>query len=103
MLHRKKRRIVCLHDPRHVDVLMKDLVLEHGNSVQTPAKHEMTEEVPELLDQVQHSKYTSQVARCLFISQDRADITFIVNVVCQRMSKPHATEPCQVVEGGQVL
>ena len=25
------------HDPRHVDVLVKDLGLEHGNSVQTPA------------------------------------------------------------------
>ena len=25
------------HDPRHIDVLVKDLGLENGNSVQTPA------------------------------------------------------------------
>ena len=56
------------HDPRHVDVLVKDLGLEHGNSVQTPATHDATdEEEPEPLDQVQHSKYMSQVARCLFL------------------------------------
>ena len=58
------------HDPRHVDVLVKDLGLEHGNSVQTPATHDATdEEEPEPLDQVQHSKYMSQVARCLFVSK----------------------------------
>ena len=36
-LHWGKRGIVYQHDPRHVDVLVKDLGLEHGNSVQTPA------------------------------------------------------------------
>ena len=68
--------------------LVKDLGLEHGNSVQT-ATHDVTEEEePEPLSQVQHSKYRSQVARCLFFSQDRADISFIVNELCQRMSSP---------------
>ena len=75
-----------LHDPRHIDVLVKDLGLGQGNSVQTPATHVVTEEEPEMLDQVQRSKYRSQVARCLFFSEDRADITFIVNELCQRMS-----------------
>ena len=65
------------HDPRHVDVLVKDFGLEQGNSVQTPAAHDVTEEEPELLDQVQHSKYRSQVGRCLFFRQDRVDITYI--------------------------
>ena len=32
-LHSRKRGIVYQHDPRHVDVLVKDLGLEHGNSV----------------------------------------------------------------------
>ena len=45
------------------------------------------EEEWELLDQV-YSKYRSQVARCLVFSQDRADITFIVNELCQKMSNP---------------
>ena len=39
-----KRGIVNQHDPRHVDVLVKDLGLEYGNSVQTPASIDVTEE-----------------------------------------------------------
>ena len=38
-----RRGIVYQHDPRHVDVLVKDLGLEHGNSVQTPVTHDATE------------------------------------------------------------
>ena len=84
-LHWGKEGIVYQHDPRHIDVLGKDLGLENGNSVQTPATPEVTEEEK---SQVQHHKYRSQVARCFFLSQDRADKTFIVNELCQRMSNP---------------
>ena len=69
-------------------MFVKDVGLEHGNSVQPPATHDVTEEKPEALDQVQHIKYRPQVARCLFLSQDRADTTFIVNELCQRTSNP---------------
>ena len=48
--HQGKRGIV--HHPRHVDVLVKDLGLEQGNSVQPPAMHDVTEGEPEPLDQV---------------------------------------------------
>ena len=85
-LHWEERGIVYQHDPRHVDVLVKDLGLEHGNSVQTPATQDATEEEPEPLDQVQRSKYRSQVATCLFLRQDRAYKTFFVN-------ESHAAEP----------
>ena len=70
-----KRGIVYPHDLRHVDVLVNDLVLEQGNSVQTPATHDVTEEEPDPLDQVQHSSYRSQVARCLFLSQVKIEQT----------------------------
>ena len=43
-LHWGKRGNVYQHDPRHVDVLVKDLGLEHGNSVQTPATLDVMEE-----------------------------------------------------------
>ena len=92
------------HDPRHVDVLVKDLGLEHGNSVQTPAAPgALEEEESEPLSQDQHHRYRSLVARCLFLSQDRADITFIVNELCQKMSNPNSTEPCQAEKACQVL
>ena len=49
----------------------------------------MEEEESEPLSQVQHQQYRSQVARCLFLSHDRADITFIVCELCQKMSSPN--------------
>ena len=71
-------------------MLVKDVGLEHGNSVQTPATLDVTEEEEsEALSQLQHHKYRSQVARCLFLSQDRADTIFIVNELCQKMSSPN--------------
>ena len=71
-------------------MLVKDLGLEHGNSVKTPATPDVTgEDESEPLSQDQHHRYRSQVARWLFLSQDRADITFIVNELCQKMSSPN--------------
>ena len=102
-LHWRKRGIVYQHDPRHVDVLVKDLGLEKGNSVQTPATPDVTEEEEsEPLSQDQHNRYRSQVARCLFLSQDR-DVTFIVNELCQKMVESQSTEPCQADKACQVL
>ena len=58
----------------------------------TPCKLHLFDDVkdehPVQLDPRQISKYRSHVARCLFLSQDRADITFAVNELCQRMSDP---------------
>ena len=88
-LHWGKEGIVYQHDLRHIDALVKELGLENGNPVQTPAAPDVTEEEKsEPLSQDQHHRYRSQVARCLFLSQDRADITFIVNELCQKMSNP---------------
>ena len=61
-LHWGERGIMYQHDPRHVDVLVKDLGLEHGNSVQTPAAPNATEEE----ESEHHRRYKSLVARCLF-------------------------------------
>ena len=68
------------------DVIVKHPGREHGNSVQTPATHDVTEEELERLDLVLHSRYMSQVARCLFLSQDPTDLTFIVDELCQKIS-----------------
>ena len=43
-LHWGQKGIVYQYDPRYVDVLVKDLGLEHGNSVQTPAAPDAAEE-----------------------------------------------------------
>ena len=48
----------------------------------------MKDENPVQLDPELISQYRSHVARCLFLSQDRADMTFAVNELCQKMSDP---------------
>ena len=71
--------IVYHHDPRKIsDSSMA--------SQCRPQQHDVTDDEPGPSDQSQTSRYRSQVARCLFFSQDRADMTFIVNELCQRMS-----------------
>ena len=63
-LHWGRREIVYQHDPKHVDVLVKDLGLEDGNSVQTPAAHYvMKEEESEPLSQVQHQQCRHNIHR----------------------------------------
>ena len=76
------------HDSRHVDILVESLGLENGNTVQTPMIDDVKDENPVWLDSEQISKYRSHVARCFLSSQNRADITFAVNELCQRMSDP---------------
>ena len=51
-LHWTRRGVVYQYDPRQVDVLVIDLGLEQGNSVQTPETHDVTEEEPEPLQDV---------------------------------------------------
>ena len=102
-LHWGKRGIVHQHDPRHVDVLVKDFGFEHGNSVLTPATPDLVEEeVSEPLCQDRHQQYRSQFARCLFLCQDRADITFIVNELCQKMSRPNQQSLAKLKKARQV-
>ena len=71
--------ILYQHDPRHGDVL-------NGSTVQTPVVDDVEDENPVWLDPEQISKHRSHVARCLLLSQDRADMTFAVNDLCRRMS-----------------
>ena len=101
-LHWGKRGIVYQHDPRHFDVLVKDHGLEHCNSVQTPATPGvMEEEESEPLSQVQHQQYRSQVARCLFLSQNRADNILRERIVPEDVESQPA-ESCQIEKACQV-
>ena len=70
------------HDP------LESLGLENRNTVQISKTDDAENESSVRLDPDQISKYRSHVARCLFLRQDRADITFAVKESCQRMSDP---------------
>ena len=80
--------ILYQHDPRHVDFLIDSLGLENRNTVQTRKVDDVNDENPAQLDPEQIGWNGSHVARCLFFSQDRADMTFAVNQLCQKMSDP---------------
>ena len=56
--------------------------------MQTPIIDDVKDESPVWLDSEQISKYRSHVSRCLFLSQNRADITFAVKELCQKVSDP---------------
>ena len=84
----RERGMLYQHDPRHVDVLFESLKLENGTTVQTPIVGHAKDETSSEAGPDQTSKYRSHVARCLFFSHDRADITFAVNELCQRMTGP---------------
>ena len=77
-LHWGSKGAVYQHDLRHVDVLVKKKTKRTTQRLKTPDSLES-----DLL-----SRYRSQVTRCLFLSQDRANITFTVYELCRRMSKP---------------
>ena len=80
--------ILQQHDPRHVDVIVESLGLENGNTVQTRIIDDAIDENPVQWDPDQISKCRSHVARFLFLIQNRANITFAVSELCQKMSDP---------------
>ena len=74
------------HEPRHVDVLVESLEFENGNTVQTPIIDDVKN--PVWRDSEQINKYRSHVARCLFFSQCKTDVTSAANELCQSMLDP---------------
>ena len=83
------------HDPRHVDVLVKDLGLKHGNSVQTPATSDVTEE--------SSSAPQVQVTGCQMFVQPRSSRPNIHRErVVPEDVKSHSAESCQVEEACQI-
>ena len=102
-LHSRKRGIVYQHDPRHVDVLVKDLGLEHGNSVQTPATPDVTEGRVGTVESGSASQI--QVTGCqMFVPQSRPSRH---NIHCERVVskdvESQSTEPCQAKKACQVF
>ena len=78
--------MVHQQDPRYVDMFVKEICFGKENTAQTPAADDTSNDNSEPLEQEQISR--SHVPRCLFLSRDRADITYTVNELCQRMTNP---------------
>ena len=73
------RGVVYQHDSRDADVLVQDVGLEHGNSAQTPATQDVTEGGRSRWIKIITASTVHKLQDVLFLSQDRADFTCIVN------------------------
>ena len=84
--------MVHRHDPRYVDMFVKEICFGKENTAQTPAADDTSNDNSEPLEQDQISR--SHVPRCLFLSRDRADITYIHSErIVSTHDKPYAAEP----------
>ena len=81
-------------DPRHVELLVRDLGLEGATPISSPglklSAHatEGTEEGEEDLDPEDHRLFRACAARANYLSLDRPDITFAAKECCRHMMKP---------------
>ena len=99
----RRRGIVYQHDPRHVDVLVKDLGHEHGNSVQTPATHDATRRGARAVES--SSAQQVQVTGCtMCVLQSRSSTH---KIHCERAVpndvESQSTEPCQAKKACQIF
>ena len=76
-------------DPRHVEIINQQLVLDNAKVVATPgAKEEgrTGDDNEEPLAEEHATKYRALVARCNYLSFDRPDIAFAVKALARHMS-----------------
>jgi hypothetical protein len=75
-------------DSEHVPKMLKAMGMEGCNTTVVPGTRERLSEEERELSPSEASVYRSVVARGNYLSQDRADIRYIVKELCQKMSKP---------------
>ena len=78
-------------DPRHVEIMVKDLKLEEANGSKLPGNKDegnTKEDCEELLEGHDASMYRAHVARMNYLGADRPDIAFAVKELSRSMSSP---------------
>jgi len=81
--------IVYEPDPRHAELIVKELGLDFANPVVTPGCDEKNDSTKSrTLDDIGKKRYQSIVARGNFLALDRPDIQFAVKECAQHMSSP---------------
>jgi len=76
-------------DPRHAEVLWRDLGIGGEKPLSSPgAKPKEGKVEEEELSEEETRKYRGGAARANYLAQDRADIAYAAKECCRRMSKP---------------
>jgi hypothetical protein len=79
-------------DPRHAEIIIRELGLAEGKPVTTPgvkAPVDTEEEEGEELQNAEATKYRSIAARVNYLALDRGDLTYAAKEGSRKMSKPH--------------
>jgi hypothetical protein len=74
-------------DPRHVQILVKELGLTDAKTVTCPGVNKKEDETA-ALDPAMSSRYRSLVMRANYLALDRPDISFSAKELARRMSTP---------------
>ena len=78
-------------DPRHVEILMKEMGLAEANPVVTPeakAREGKGDQTDQALDKAEASMYRACVLTANYLAQDRCGIAFAVKEACRDMANP---------------
>ena len=91
-------------DPRHVDIVLRDLGLEKGkgSDITGSRAEEIDAEEPEL-EMHESTSYRSIAARLNFLAIDRVDIQFACKEICRSMSKPRRSDWDKIKKLGRYL
>ena len=78
-------------DPRHTEIIIKQLQLTDAKTVTTPGTKEegnTSEDNEHVLSDKEATDYRAIVARCNYLAPDRPDIAFTVKELARAMAKP---------------
>ena len=100
----KKNEIWYEADPRHAEIIIRELGLKDKRSVVTPGiKMTINEDEDAHLDPSSATRYRQLIARCNFIAQDRPDVQYAVKEAAKGMSSPKKSDWEKLMRIGQYL
>ena len=103
-IERKKNEIWYEANPRHAEILIRELGLK-DKSMKTPGIKTSLKEDDEdpHLDPMTSTKYRQMIARCNFIAQDRPDVQYAVKEAAKGMSSPKKSDWEKLMRIGRYL
>ena len=92
-------------DPRHVEILIKQLDLANSKPVTTPGVKgaPIPEEEDSHLDPSSATQFRQLIARCNFLCHDRVDIQYAVKEAAKGMANPKKSDHMKLVRIAKYL
>ena len=103
-MHWRANEITLEADPRHAEMVIKQLGLEDGKGltcVSADGKQDDCED--QLLSREESSMYRWLAARCNSIATDVVDVQFACKKICRDVHQPQASEHAGLEEARQIV